>query len=220
MCELVRRFTCWENVVGLRDLSERCVRWDWRDMCELLRSYLCKNHRLNMKLDLQSLFGLLCTAVLIVWDFVTPPSPSIWAHLRGRYWAAKIDDTSLWPPGKNGCGGGGILVCVISNREMCEVSAGKRKIGCGWIWIVNVGGRGGGEGGKWWYIERREKRQTRSDMWKYWRGEGEVIYLFKWFLPAVTALEEGGRGSAPCDSILQLFHPSPHVGTGKGLQSN
>ncbi len=24
-----------------------------------------------------------------------PPSPLIWAHIRGRYWSAKIDDISL-----------------------------------------------------------------------------------------------------------------------------
>ncbi len=42
-------------------------------------------HRLNMERDLQSLFGLLCTAVLIGWDPATPPSPRIWAHIRGRY---------------------------------------------------------------------------------------------------------------------------------------
>ncbi len=29
----------------------------------------------------------------------TPPSPSrIWAHIRGRYWSAKVDDISLWSP--------------------------------------------------------------------------------------------------------------------------
>ncbi len=26
------------------------------------------------------------------------PPPRIWAHLGGRYWSAKIDDISLWPP--------------------------------------------------------------------------------------------------------------------------
>jgi hypothetical protein len=31
-------------------------------------------HRLNMELDRQSLFGLLCTAVFIVRDPATPPS--------------------------------------------------------------------------------------------------------------------------------------------------
>jgi len=44
---------------------------------------------LNMKLDLQSLFGLRvhsCTHWL---------RPRIWAHIRGRYWSAKIDDISL-----------------------------------------------------------------------------------------------------------------------------
>ncbi len=33
-------------------------------------------HRLNMELDLQSLFGLLCTAVHIGWDPASPPHPS------------------------------------------------------------------------------------------------------------------------------------------------
>jgi hypothetical protein len=49
-------------------------------------------HMLNMELDLQSLFGLLCTAVLTP---RLPPSLRIWAHIRGRYWSAKIDDISL-----------------------------------------------------------------------------------------------------------------------------
>ncbi len=31
------------------------------------------------------------------WDPVLPP-PRIWAHIRGRYWSAKIYDISLWPP--------------------------------------------------------------------------------------------------------------------------
>ena len=47
-----------------------------------------------MELDLQSLFGLLCTAVLIAETPQLPP-PRIWAHLRGRYWLAKIDDIAL-----------------------------------------------------------------------------------------------------------------------------
>ncbi len=27
-----------------------------------------------------------------------PPLHRIWAHIRGRYWSAKIDSISLWPP--------------------------------------------------------------------------------------------------------------------------
>ncbi len=38
-------------------------------------------HRLKMELDLQSLFGLLCTAVLTETPQL-PHSPSIWAHIR------------------------------------------------------------------------------------------------------------------------------------------
>jgi hypothetical protein len=29
-----------------------------------------------------------------------PPSPRIWAHIRERYWSAKIDDISLNPLGQ------------------------------------------------------------------------------------------------------------------------
>ncbi len=43
-------------------------------------------HRLNMELDLQSLFGLLCTAVHIGRDTETPPSPT---HL-GSYTRALL----------------------------------------------------------------------------------------------------------------------------------
>ncbi len=41
-----------------------------RKMC-----WVWANLRLNMELDLQNLFGLLCTAVLIGWDSATSPLP-------------------------------------------------------------------------------------------------------------------------------------------------
>jgi hypothetical protein len=53
-----------------------------------------------MELDLQSLFGLhvhSCTHYLIL-QLPPSPLPRIWAHIRGRYWSAKIDDISLKPP--------------------------------------------------------------------------------------------------------------------------
>ncbi len=51
-----------------------------------------------MELDPQSLFGLLYKAVPVGWGPLFPPHPRVWAHIRGRYWSAKIDN-SLWPPG-------------------------------------------------------------------------------------------------------------------------
>ena len=45
-------------------------------------------HRLNMKLDLQSLFGLLCAAVLIGRDPATPPPP-IWAQYTSALLVSK-----------------------------------------------------------------------------------------------------------------------------------
>ncbi len=43
--------------------------------------------------------GNMCTAVLIGWDPTAPLHlPYIWAHIWERYWSAKIDNISLWPP--------------------------------------------------------------------------------------------------------------------------
>ncbi len=58
--------------------------------------------QVNMELDLQSLFGhhmSSCTHWLRSCNPPPPPPPTIWAHVRGRYWSAKIDDISLWLPG-------------------------------------------------------------------------------------------------------------------------
>ncbi len=54
-------------------------------------------HRLNKEVDLQSLFGLLCTAVLIVWDPPeTPPlPPHLGSHTRALLVSQEIDDISL-----------------------------------------------------------------------------------------------------------------------------
>jgi hypothetical protein len=54
------------------------------------------SHRLNMELDLQSLFGLHAQ----LYSFAetpqqSPPHLRIWAHIRERYWSAKIDDIFL-----------------------------------------------------------------------------------------------------------------------------
>ncbi len=49
----------------------------------ILMACAASQHRLNKELDLQSLYWLLCTAVLIGSHPATSPSPRIWAHIRG-----------------------------------------------------------------------------------------------------------------------------------------
>ncbi len=58
----------------------------------------CTNHRFNMELDLHSLFGLPVHHSYTHW---LRPATRIWAHIRGRYWSAKIDDIPLRPPCTN-----------------------------------------------------------------------------------------------------------------------
>ncbi len=53
-----------------------------------------------MELDLQSLFRLhVHSRTHWLSSRYPPPSPRFWAHIRGCYWPAKIDDISKWPPG-------------------------------------------------------------------------------------------------------------------------
>ncbi len=80
-------------------LFGRCVQKIGAKTCDFPPKEIM--HRLNMELDRQSLFGLhVHSCILIGWDPATPPPPPpIWSHIRGRYWSAKIDDISLWPPG-------------------------------------------------------------------------------------------------------------------------
>jgi hypothetical protein len=46
-----------------------------------------------MELDLQSLFGLLCTSLADTPQL--PPTPAFGLTYEGAYWSAKIDDISL-----------------------------------------------------------------------------------------------------------------------------
>ncbi len=58
-----------------------------------------------MEVDLQSLFGLHVTWCDQLHSLAEtpqlPPPPVFGLALRWRYWSAKIDDISLWLPGKN-----------------------------------------------------------------------------------------------------------------------
>jgi hypothetical protein len=63
--------------------------------------FVLQTYRLNMEIDLQSLFGgsmsrdvHSCTHWLMK-PRNPPLSPRIWAHIQGRYWSAKKDDISL-----------------------------------------------------------------------------------------------------------------------------
>jgi hypothetical protein len=57
--------------------------------------FLSNSHRLNMESDFQSLFGIHVQCSCTNWLRPrNPPPPRNWAHLRGRYWSAKIDDIS------------------------------------------------------------------------------------------------------------------------------
>ncbi len=59
-----------------------------------------------MDLDLQSLFGLHVTRCTQLYSLPETPQipyphiPGIWTRIRGRYWSGKIDDISLWLPGR------------------------------------------------------------------------------------------------------------------------
>ncbi len=62
-------------------------------------------HSLNMELDLQSLFGLLCTAVLIGWHPATPPlSPPLGLFTRAQFVSQDRRRLFVTPLiGTNGC---------------------------------------------------------------------------------------------------------------------
>ncbi len=55
------------------------------------------SHRLNIWRKISKVYLGSC-AQLYSWAETPHPPPRIWAHIRRRYWSAKIDDISLWPP--------------------------------------------------------------------------------------------------------------------------
>ncbi len=82
---------------GLRNWALYCLLF-YFSICVKTTSHWSP-HRLNMELDLHSLFRLhvhSCTHWLRPRN--NPPPPRIWAHMQGRYWSAEIDDISSWPP--------------------------------------------------------------------------------------------------------------------------
>jgi hypothetical protein len=62
----------WKRVVERRNIWVR-IKCPIPHAVRNLEVFNAGYHGLNMELDLQSLFGLLCTAVLIGWDPATPP---------------------------------------------------------------------------------------------------------------------------------------------------
>ncbi len=69
---------------GIFDVQKTVILWNKACMDKCLYVFMRDIHRLNMELDLQSLFELhvhSCT------HWLNPPPPRIWAHIRGRYWS-------------------------------------------------------------------------------------------------------------------------------------
>ncbi len=64
---------------------------------KLQQCSLPAKQRLNMEVNLQSFFWAVQLHSLAETPQL-PPSPRIWAHIRGRYWSSKIDDISLCNP--------------------------------------------------------------------------------------------------------------------------
>jgi hypothetical protein len=84
-----------EEVGGGGGLEPNPTKGPWE--CTFFFQYFAVNYRLHMELDLQSIFGLhvhSCTHRLRP-HMPHPPFSRIWAHVRGRYWSAKIDNISL-----------------------------------------------------------------------------------------------------------------------------
>jgi hypothetical protein len=76
------------------------VQWSQKSAQDVQKMYIVHafDHRLNMELDRQSLFGLHVHSCTHWLKPPTPLTPHIWAHIRGFYWSAMIDDISMWSP--------------------------------------------------------------------------------------------------------------------------
>jgi hypothetical protein len=98
----LRGFSQWEKLCTLSPYKLwRSNLWYYVVYSLLIDAY-CTDHRLNMELDLQSLFRLHVTWCIQLYSLAeTPqlsPTPRIWTHIRGHFWSAKGDDISLEPP--------------------------------------------------------------------------------------------------------------------------
>ncbi len=76
-------------------------------------------HRLNTELDFQSLFGLLCTAVLIGWDPATHPlPPHLGSYTRALLVSQNRQYLFITPGRKEGLGGANThLICTWSELD-------------------------------------------------------------------------------------------------------
>jgi hypothetical protein len=92
-------YCCWRSGYSCSDSS-----WDSSDSSSLRNSEeesLClweKNIGLIWSLISLKFIWAPCAQLYSLAEFPTP-YPGSWAHIRGRYWSAKIDDMSLSPLG-------------------------------------------------------------------------------------------------------------------------
>ncbi len=101
-----------------------------------------RKHRLNMEKDLKSLFRLhvhSCTHLLRPRN---SPPPCIWAHIRGCYCSAKIDDISLWPRGERKRDGGQVDIYLLVRYGLGLMSDGPGQEGMAHTELWNCGKHG------------------------------------------------------------------------------
>ncbi len=134
-----------------------------------------------MELDLQSLFGLLCTAVLIGWE---PEAPPAFGHMYdGAIGQPKIDDISLWhPDGKD----------QISEKEASECRR-HMPVGEGEVILDDVAAVQAGVGVR--PLLRRESTQQQKmqvTMWNLYRRN--VAVRPDWICMRVVPLDRPWKG--------------------------
>ncbi len=97
-----------EQIVCLEKLNYKCSYYKFQRLMKMWtvkqKAVICSHYFLSpfFCLPRQVEYGIWAPCAQLYSLAETPkthlPSPGIWAYIRGRYWSAKRDDISLWPP--------------------------------------------------------------------------------------------------------------------------